>query len=255
MRIIEGHDYTFPLIGYERKTVSANRIVSPKQVYGTAFYIGNDYYLTAGHSIENAISECDVLAIGFIEADKYVAAEALEYEIMPATDTGLIKTIAHISRAQTFQWHTEPLASLIEVGATGYPYALDPDLNTIGSRSFKGYVVSRTKVHNLPARPWAYELSFASPRGLSGASLTTLGHTPRVAGLVVRNHSTEMLVFSSREVISDEKETVVERFEALQMGIAIQCSELMLLSSRILGETIGDYLDRNSLIERSALSS
>src|SRR5882724_2705064 len=233
MRIIEGHDYTFPVIGYERRTMNANRVVTPKNVYGTAFSIAGDCFVTAGHSIKNALSENDVLAVGFIDGESYLLAEALDHEVVEDLDTGIIKTIAHVARAKQHQWQLEPLASLIDVGASGYPYALDTERNSIASRSFKGYVVSRTRTPFL-ANPWGYELSFACPRGLSGSPLTTLDYFPLIAGIVVGNRSTEMNIFSDREIISADKELIVERYEALQLGIAIQGAELMSLHSRIL---------------------
>lgn len=247
MRIIEGHDYTFPVIGYDRRSMNANRVATPKNVYGTAFSIADNCFLTAGHSIENALSENDVLAVGFIDGENYLAAEALDHEVIAELDIGIIKTIADVSRAKQHQWQQEPLASLINVGASGYPYALDPDRKSLASRSFKGYVVSRTRTP-FSADPWGYELSFACPRGLSGAPLTTLDNFPLIAGMVVGNRSTEMNIFTDREVISDDKVRIVERYEALQLGIAVQSTELMTLRSRILEGDLRGHLEKHSLI-------
>ncbi len=76
--------------------------------------------------------------MGFIDGESYFAAEALDHEVIAELDTGIIKTIAHVSRAKQHQWQHESLASLIYVGASGYPYALDPDRNSLAARSFKG---------------------------------------------------------------------------------------------------------------------
>jgi hypothetical protein len=100
--IVEGHDYDFPVIGYERKTVTSSQVARAKNVYGTAFSIGDNYFLTAGHSIDGAASENDVLAVGFIDGERYIAAEALDYEVIPELDIGIIKTIANVSRAKAF---------------------------------------------------------------------------------------------------------------------------------------------------------
>jgi hypothetical protein len=97
----------------------------------TAFSIADDCFLTAGHSIQNAISENDVLAVGFVDGGSYLAAEALDYEVIADCDTGIIKTIAHVERAKQHQWQREPLATLIDVRASGYPYALYPERNNI----------------------------------------------------------------------------------------------------------------------------
>jgi hypothetical protein len=82
----------------------------------------------------------------------------------------------------------------------------------LGSRSFKGYIVSTKRFLRFAAKPWVYELSFACPRGLSGASVITLDGAPRVTGVVVGNHSIQMNDFTDREIISTDKErTIVER--------------------------------------------
>ena len=222
-------------------------VATPRNVYGTAFSIGGDCFLTAGHSIRNALSENDVLAVGFIDGTSYLAAEAQDHDVLEDFDIGIIKTIAHVARAKQHQWHLEPLATLMDVAASGYPYALDTERNSIASRSFKGHIVSRTRTP-FRADPWGYELSFASPRGLSGAPLITLDGPSLIAGVVVGNRSTEMNIFTDREVISADKELVVERYEALQLGIAIQGGELMALESRILDGDLRAHLENRSLI-------
>jgi hypothetical protein len=126
-------------------------------------------------------------------------------------------------------------------------YALDPERNNIASRSFKGYVVSRTRTP-FAANPWGYELSFTCPRGLSGAPLTTLDNFPLISGMVVGNRSTKMNIFTDREIISDDKERIVERYEALQLGIAIQSAELLSVRSGILDGDLGAHLAKHSLI-------
>jgi hypothetical protein len=80
----------------------------------------------------------------------------------------------------------------------------------------------------------------------------------RVAGehlnLVVHRTTTykdreAMLVFSDREIISEgEKEAIVERFEALQLGIALRVSSLVDTRGRLFdGGTLRDHLLKNQL--------
>jgi hypothetical protein len=69
--------------------------------------------------------------------------------------------------------------------------------------------------------------------------------------MVVGNRSIEMNIFSDREVISDDKVRIVERYEALQLGIAIQSSELMAVRSRILEGNLHRHLEKHSLIAAS----
>ena len=71
---------------------------------------------------------------------------------------------------------------------------------------------------------------------------------PRVplelVGIVVANRSTEMLVFSERERTREGLETVVERFEALQLGIAIQSAAIADIPFQTLGSTVRAYVDQ-----------
>jgi hypothetical protein len=253
MRIIEGHDYHFPVIGYDRKGAYSEVVFTPKNVYGTAFNIGEDYFMTAGHSLKSAASENDTIAIGFVDGQDYLASEVLDYEIVPEFDVGFIKVMARIDRAKGLEWEHKRIASLLDVGAMGHPYALDPESHTLGSRSFKGYIVSRRRFHGFPAKPWIYELSFQCPRGLSGAAVITLDGSPKIVGMVVGNHTTKMLVFSDSERISESKETIVERYEALQLGIALQSTGLLTINSRILKGTLSNHLKRYGLLGEAVI--
>lgn len=241
-KIIEGHDYEFPVIGYDRSSLTQDRVATPKNIYGTAFSVGGNCYITAGHSIANAASENEVIGIGFIDREKYILAEAAQYDVAPQMDVGFLRTIANIERAKAHPWEAESLPSLANVMASGYPFALDPMSASIQARSFKGYVVSRTRINRDPANPWVYELSFASPVGLSGAPLVALDGQLRVTGLVIGNYETKMLVFSQRETLSTEKEMIVETYHALQLGIAIQSSELLTLDSSVLSGALAGHL-------------
>src|SRR5438034_3190207 len=138
-RIIEGHDYEFPVIGYEKKSLSSERVATPKNIYGTAFSIGDNCYLTAGHSITAAVSQNDVIGIGFIAGEKYLVAEALEYEVVPEMDVGFLRTVGTIGRAKALRWERGRIPALATVMACGYPFAIDPDEHKIATRSFKGY--------------------------------------------------------------------------------------------------------------------
>ena len=83
---------------------------------------------------------------------------------------------------------------------------------------------------------------------MSGAPLCLLDHEPTIEGIVIGNRSTEMVVFSSRERVADDKETIVERFEAMQVGVAIQARALLELESALLGKTLGAHLAEQGLL-------
>ena len=67
-------------------------------------------------------------------------------------------------------------------------------------------------------------------------------------GVVIGNQSTEMLVFTSREKVAENKETVVERYEAMQVGIALQSMAMVTRQSSLLGGTLEDYLKEQGLL-------
>jgi hypothetical protein len=75
-----------------------------------------------------------------------------------------------------------------------------------------------------------------------------------VMGMVIGNQRTEMLVFSEREIVSEAKEVVTERYEALQLGIALQSRALLDLGPfRVLkGRSIREHLAQHALLSVSA---
>lgn len=247
--IVEGHDYQFPVIGYERRSLSADGVAAPKNIYGTAFSIGNDCFITAGHSITAAASESDVIGIAFIADGRYFLAEALEYEVLPELDVCFLRTTATIGRAKAYPWERDRIPALATVMACGYPFAIDPELHGISTRVFKGHIVSRKPFPRFSAKPWVYELSFASPAGLSGAPLVAIDGNPRIAGVILGNYETKMLVLSDKEIISEQTVRIVDTYHALQLGIAIQSTELLGLKSKVLPSgDLSSHLTHNHLL-------
>jgi len=131
---------------------------------------------------------------------------------------------------------------LADVQCCGFPYALDRARMCIDIRALRGHVVAARSFAQLPARPLIYELSFACPRGLSGAPLFTVEPQSHLAGMVLGNAATDMLVLSSREVLSNGTTEVIEQYERLQLGIAEQAPFLLTLESRLLGGRLDAYL-------------
>lgn len=131
----------------------------------------------------------------------------------------------------------------------GFPYALEKELGQIGVRTFKGHVVAAGPTRSLPARPDAYELNFQCPRGLSGAPLLAGSGSPVIAGVVVGNESSKMLVFSESEVVKESgTTTIVERYESLHLGLAVQSAAILRLEFKNLGRGLGDHLAAHGLL-------
>jgi hypothetical protein len=215
------------------------------RVYGTAFAIGGGAFLTASHVATEALRRPNPrLAYGV--GNILGGAPVVAHELCPALDLAVLR--AHVPNAKAAPWRTADVALTADVYASGFPYALDETGDYFSVRAFKGYVVARVPFTRLPGAPLCYELSFQAPRGLSGAPLWTFGPSAGVQGIVIGNRATEMTVFSSRERVNDGSELTVERFEALQLGIALHAEGLLAYRSTLLGCTLADHLQAHGLL-------
>lgn len=246
MADINAYEYVFPLVGGE--STSLQNGFKTTQICGTAFYLKGGIYLTAGHSLKNAWQQYELMGLAYLDnAKKFQTGRVTAWEAIDDYDIGFFK--AETPEAKPMEWDFEQLPMLSDVRTTGFPYALDSQNRIIGIRSFKGYIVSGSLFYRFPSRPWCYELSFQCPRGLSGAPLFTNDFDPqekrivnKVRGIIIGNQSTEMLVYSDKEVLQGDKERIVERYEAMQAGIAIQTRSLQGIKSTIIGGSLLDYL-------------
>lgn len=138
-----------------------------------------------------------------------------------------------------------------------YPHAYEEEThNTIRQRFFKGYISCNTafKRWNTQLATFIYELSFFSPRGLSGAPLFLQGtDNPLVVGLMIMNIEKQQVVLEDVETTTVteggiqriENFLVVDRY---RVGVAVQAHWLFNVPSRILGCTLGEFLIRDNLI-------
>lgn len=242
---INSYEYVFPLVGGE--SLTPQNPFEIRQICGTAFHLKGGNYITAGHAVKNALQH-DQMGLAHLDgAGKWRIQKVTKYEVVDDYDIGFVKVEASDTKAM--QWDFGQLPLLSEVCTFGYAYALDVSNRSIGARAFQGYIVASPILDRLHARPRCYELSFQCPRGLSGAPVYTndfdrkgAGVVSRVKGIIVGNQSMEMLVFSEKEILREGKEVVVERYEAMQTGIAIQTEALKGVKSTILGGELVDYL-------------
>jgi hypothetical protein len=244
---ISGYEIAFPVAGGASAEENP-AVVFIAQVYGTAFSVGGDCFLTAAHTI-HAAGENPHLGLGCPEGGLWKFSPITDLEVVDDYDLGIIEAKLPVSRA--LNWNVDELPMLEPIRTVGYPYALDIQHARLQIRAFAGHVVGARTFHRFEAAPRIYELSFACPRGLSGAPILDGHH--RVAGLVVGNESTEMTVFTDREVISEKtggetRVEQIERYEALQLGIALQSASLLDLRSRILGGDLCDHLASKELV-------
>jgi len=109
----------------------------------------------------------------------------------------------------------------------GFGFGLNLADKSLTARGFAGSVVSSRQITNLRGQPWVYELTFSAPRGLSGAALM-IAHRRYVCGCILGNRTTKMMVFTDSEQVKSTNEiTVVERYEAMHLGIAIRADQIL----------------------------
>lgn len=244
---VNAYGLVFPVVGGEHiDSDDRAKGIHVKQVYGSAFHIGQHWFLTAGHVIQAALSH-GFFGLGFPDGTSWKATEASDYEVISHYDIGLVR--APVPSTTDLKWSTRELSMLTDVITSGYPYALDLQHFIIRVRAFKGHIVSSLTYHRIPASPRSYELSFQAPRGLSGAPLMIPGRNPLVAGVIVENRSTKMRVLERIEVQKGACDEVVEEYEVLHLGIAIQASSLLNVESQHLGGTLLKHLQASGLHE------
>ena len=220
------------------------KMILVSEVFGTAFSLGNGFYLSAAHVVKGA-QEKGTIYMGYVVKGMWTVAEVSDHELLEDSDVAIIA--ATIPSAVTLPWEMAKENMLEDVQTVGFPYAYDTELASIHVRAFKGNVISGRPFMKFPSHPRVFELSFPCPRGLSGAPLFTVDDTPRIRGMICGNATVEMLIFRDREEIDDgNKVEVVERYESMQMGIAIQASSLSSINSRLLGKSIGEHVQELS---------
>jgi len=251
MSLINVFEYVFPVIGGCYKN---NKDFIAKDIFGTCFSISNDVFLTAGHVLEGIEEEHLSVSIGKKVNKKFIHYSASKYEIFPNFDLAIIKVSSKMKDAKQFNWELEELALLDEIRTVGFPYALDFKSGRIDVRAFMGYVVNASGFGRLQASPRSYELSFISPKGLSGAPLFRSSKMfPPLKGYVIGNSHIKIPILNEEEV---EKEggknitKIIESYEQSSFGIAIQVDSILNIESEILGNSIFDFIEANKLIQK-----
>ena len=234
------------MVGGDIRQDTEEHSILLKQIYGTAFSIGSGFFLTAAHVI-NSASKHEYYGIGQIENQKWLSSVSTDMETITDYDIGILK-VQNVDCLE-MKWNNITLPMSQKVQSAGYPYSYDNVNIVINIRAFSGYIVSTPQFHSLPGKPSVYELQFPCPRGLSGAPLFKPGNSPKIVGMIIGNHSTEMLVYSDKEIEEDtNNKTIVERYEALQLGIALQANSILDCHFKLLGCSLGSHLKKHQLI-------
>jgi hypothetical protein len=227
--------------------------VEIKQVYGTAFYIGNNLFLTAGHCLSK-IEEGQFLGVGYPQPPKtelgLVAFK--DGETFDEHDVALVETVTDVPHIEIQNWSLDVVTALHDVWTAGYPHALDiSDMGFVAQRAFKGHTVSHIPFKRLTMGGFmdAYELSFMAPKGISGAPVFSSGSTTILA-LMLGMKETGMDVCREFEATDDGKtaEFVYYR-QMMHYGVAVTAQAIAKIHSKKLGMTIGEYLKQENLID------
>lgn len=236
------------------------------RLLGTAFYVGQGVFATAGHVVE-AVRGSSRASIRRLLSDGGTEPHAIQQsEHWGNVDFGLLKTDFMLQ--QHLSWLQPRLAEPTDVATVGFAFGLDISRRKLSIRHFRGYIVSCQRYSSWgelePAyagRPeypfWTYELSFACPVGQSGSPLlVALSDGVSIAGVVVGNSTSSLDLLRRLEQSDDGRR--VERYEVhefLHLGQAIASPTLLDGTSILLGNLGSDVVledRRRSLREHLA---
>jgi hypothetical protein len=202
-------------------------------------------FMTAAHLLDGPMESFSLgtrLGAGPFE---FRVWPVLDWELFKGADVALVR--CDLPGAVCHSWYPQEVDMLTSVHAFGYPFAVDLHNLRLRARALKGYVVCADDAGSaeLSGTPRIYELSFQSPRGLSGAPLllpTTQGLL--VGGVVVANRTTSLQLQTEQESVTEQTpnsttRTIVERHEVMHLGMAVQSTSILALPSKMLGKTIG----------------
>jgi hypothetical protein len=146
-------------------------------VYGTAFPIWHGgIFITAAHVYKNAAAAGHVVVGRFATHEGGIPAYFVDHaELWDDLDLAIVRCPMLASFPPVPVDLESHLHVFDEVSALGYPFSVDPEHLIADYRGFAGHIVGSRRIYRLPGQPFGYELSFPSPRGLSGAPLMHLG--------------------------------------------------------------------------------
>ena len=193
------------------------------EFHGTAFGMAPGIFVTAGHVYEAAVAAGKVALFRLTPEDpngQFVE----DAQLFKHVDLAILYSPNLNAEILPFTF-SPPLNYLDNVAALGYAFGLTlsrpPDPHVYVMRGFKGHVVTRRGLTELPGVPPGYEVSFVPPPGLSGAPLLVFAKDgPLVAGIILQHHTAEL---AGRR---------------MDLGLAVDAEELLTLSSHIVGGSV-----------------
>jgi len=232
------------------------------QEYGTAFYMGNNLFMTAGHCLVFP-PEPDFLYISLPSEQAHQnfgtnlrGFRIIEGERHQHFDIGIAKVAENISHyfpeLLRLRWSFVSLPCLCDVATHGYPHALSPqqDFNALTGRGHKGYIVAELphRVDGFDTHFLSYEVSFQVPLGLSGAPLL-YGSPSTVGGVLIGTKETSMILRVEKEITREGTQVeVYQREQIVHYGVAVPSAVIGGIQSALLGMSVTDYLIKEGLV-------
>src|SRR5438105_3750434 len=184
------------------RTVAGGKPVH--DICGTAFALSRGLFMTAAHVLDGPKESFSLGTRVGTGPFQFRVWPLLDWELFSGADVALVR--CDLPGAVCRSWYPNEVDMLTTVHAFGYPFAVDLHNLRVRARALKGHVVCADDAGavELPGMPRIYELSFQSPRGLSGAPLllpTTQGLL--VGGVVVANRSTTLRLPTQQETITE----------------------------------------------------
>jgi hypothetical protein len=230
------------------------------EVCGSAFALGGEYMLTARHVLVEASARGYQAVVGLKAPDGFwKAARVVQSEELDA-DIALLRVEFLVAGSDAwfnrFRWREPPLEPFELVRVVGYGYGIHrvDERQSVVVRGFQGHVVSLLNEFKPigwsgPAFP-AYELSFSTPRGLSGAPVLNSQGAVFIHGVVIGNSESRMLVFRFEERLTEGSvASTLEQYEALTLGIAVAAKTVLRQTSTLLKKTLREHLIEHGLLD------
>jgi hypothetical protein len=260
MVLTSGYSVALPIFQAE---INAGRITPiPTALVGSCFALGGNYMITAGHVASKFADENRTLVVGIYRQDTGLdVAAVIELEHL-GCDLAILQIDfdeSHMfERFHRFGWSNVPLDPFTAVRSIGYAYGVQhvEDRQFVIVRGFQGHIVSRLsqfKPAGMMGSPFeVYELSLVAPRGLSGAPLTNVAGKAVIHGVVIGNSESQMMVFRNEERVQSDRAQIVERYEALTLGIAVPATEVFRQTSHLFGSTVYHHLNQHGLLAEAS---
>ena len=232
VRVLDLH---LPIFAVERKADKSLEATSPA-VYGTTFPILPGVFVTAGHVITDASAD-GIPAIGRMAPDGGVRiSQITDHEVFTPLDLALLICPGLEELTPMPLEFDHRLAFYDPAYSLGFPCGVDPEWVTLVPRGFRGYVVTRRELYQLPGQPPGYEVSFAAPRGLSGAPL------------VSHRRNGEQYCYGYMV----QQSTIGTGDEQTALGVAVDVSVLLTITTHLKGiGTLATALGRDPIDMRS----